>query len=214
MSTQGAAAQQGRVRRAVGWARKAPGKRVGGPVAAVALAISGAFGGWNAVDHTQEYDDLKVDQVVETGPFDLSVLRVRAIDHLKPLARPAEGNRFLVVVMKVRNTTDEPVYSTFLSGEVGVQVTGANVADVRPVVRRMNDLDFVGQFQPDITYEVGLFYETAGDDVATEVEVAVPQFTWREDSFTPGYFDWRDPHIVAEGAFPVKDVPDVPEETS
>ena len=31
------------------------------------------------------------------------------------------------------------------------------------------------------------------------ITVQVDGYTWREDSFTPGFFDWRDPAPVARG---------------
>lgn len=199
----------GRLARAVRWARKAPAKHVGGPVAALALAVSGLFGGWAPVQAS--YGDLKADQAFETGPLEVTVDRIRAIDTMRPFASPDEGNRLLVVVLNLRNPTDVPVHRLVLTNELEIEVKGAGLADTPVRVVRMNDFSTLSEIQPGIDYEAGLIYETVGDAVPDEVELGLPAYTWREDSFTPGFFDWKDPETAARGTFPVKDVPDEPE---
>lgn len=198
-----------RLKRAVGWARKAPAKRVGTPVGAVALAISGAFGGWAPVQTS--YDEATFGEAVETGPLDVSFERIRAIDTMSPFASPDEGNRLLVVVATVRNPTDEPVHHITLTQEMDIEVAGAELAEERPRVLRMNDFSSLSELQPGLDYEIGIVLETVGEQVPSEVEIGLPGYTWREDSFTPGLFEWKDPEIIARGTFPVKDVPDQPE---
>lgn len=212
MSTSGdAQAQPGRLRRLGGWARQAPVKRIGGPVAAAALAVSGAFGGLEPVPAS--YDEATAGEVVHSGPFEVSVDRVRAIDHLRPVFSPEDGNRFLVVVLDVRNPTDEPVYAVLLSNELEVDPTGATIdPDTRPMTVSMKDFSSLSLIQPGIDYEIGIVYETKGDAVPSDVRIGVPGYTWREDSFTPGLFEWKDPETVARGTFAVKDVPDEPED--
>lgn len=201
-----------RLTRAAGWARKAPAKRIGGPVAGVALAVSGAFGGLAPVQAS--YDEAEVGETVETGPLDVSVERVRAIDTMSPFASPSEGNRLLVVVLKATNPTDEPVHHIMLTNELDLEVEGAELAGERPRAVRMNDFSSLMELQPSIDYEIGLIYETVGDQVPSEVRIGIPAYTWREDSFTPGLFEWKDPEIAARGAYPVKDVPDAPEDAA
>ena len=201
-----------RFARAVGWARLAPTKRVGGPVAAVALAVSGIFGGWAPVQAS--YDDAGDGALVHSGPFDVSVQRLRAIDDLKPILTPADGNRLLVVIVKARNTTDEPVSGAgLLEHDLTIEPEGAQV-DATQSRRLISTKDFsdVKDLQPGLTYELGIVVETKGPAVATRARIGIPGYTWREDSFTPGYFDWKDPQIIARGTYPVKDVPPEPQE--
>ena len=134
-----------RLKRAVGWARKAPAKRVGTPVGAVALAISGAFGGWAPVQTS--YDEATFGEAVETGPLDVSVERIRAIDTMSPFASPDEGNRLLVVVATVRNPTDEPVHHITLTQEMDIEVAGAerDAVGLGDLARREPGEALVGQ---------------------------------------------------------------------
>ncbi len=189
---------------------KAPVKRIGGPLGAVALAVSGAFGGLAPVQAS--YDDASKGAVIESGPFEVSVERVRAIDDLLPYATPAPGNRLLVVVVKIRNTTDEPVSGLLLSKELEVTPEGAHLADgaFRSLVS-LKDFSAISELQPDLTYEAAVLLETTGHDVASEATVGIPGYTWREDSFTPGSFDWKDATTIAKGTYPVKDVPKDPQ---
>ncbi|MEO6791170.1 MAG: hypothetical protein ABI249_00060 [Ornithinibacter sp.] len=206
MSTPGAMLAS-QLARASAWAMKAPAKRVGAPVGAVALAVSGVFGGLAPAQAS--YADAGQGAVIESGPFEVSVQRVRAIDDLKPYVTPEAGNRLLVVVVKVRNTTDEPVSALLLSRELQVAPTGARLAP--PVLRSpvsMKDFSAISELQPDLTYDAAVLLETTGEDVATQVSVGIPGYTWREDSFTPGSFEWKDPTTIAKGTYPVKDVRD------
>ena len=185
--------------RASAWAMKAPAKRVGAPVGAVALAVSGVFGGLAPAQAS--YADAGQGAVIESGPFEVSVQRVRAIDDLKPYVTPEAGNRLLVVVVKVS--------ALLLSRELQVAPTGARLAP--PVLRSpvsMKDFSAISELQPDLTYDAAVLLETTGEDVATQVSVGIPGYTWREDSFTPGSFEWKDPTTIAKGTYPVKDVRD------
>lgn len=198
-----------RLSRATSWARKAPAKRVGGPVAAVALAVSGAFGGLEPVQAS--YADLKAGETIEAGPFDVSVERIRAIDTMSPFASPDEGNRMLVIVLKVLNPNDEPIFAVTLRNGLEIDVKGAEVTEGMPRLLRANDFSNLSEFQPGLEYEMAIILETVGEAVPSEVTIGIPTYTWREDSFTPGLFEWKDPEIAAEGTFPVKDVSDQPE---
>lgn len=211
MSTPGVTPQPkpSRVRRFAGWAREAPAKRIGGPVGAAALAVSGAFGGWAAVP--QEYAEASPGEPVSTGPLEVTVTKVQAIDDLEPLRRPKEGNRFLLVRLDVRNVTDQPVRAVLLTNQMQVRPERVELTAPTAELVRFPDLSRISEFQPDLDYHLIGLYETHGQRLPSRVQVALPGYTWREDSFTPGFFEWKDPEIVARGEFDVIDVPDAPQ---
>lgn len=209
MSTQGDSSpgsHPGRARRVLIWARRAPAKRVGGPVGGFALLVSAAFGGLAPVPNS--YAGIDPDETVHAGPFDVTVLKVQAVDDLKPHLSPdAPQDRLLAVVMKVRNPTSQPVFSVLLAKQMKVRLDGAEVVAQLPGVSSIADMSNVSEFQPDLTYRVAVIYETRGSAVPRRATVTLPGYTWREDSFTAGFFDWKDPAPIARGSYPVEDLP-------
>ena len=196
-----------------GWFRAAPKTRLGGLVGVVALGASSFFGGLEPVDPLASVAPLRADTAVQAGPFALTLTGARTIDDLAPALSPDDDrNRLVGVVGTVENTSDLPVHTKLLTDAVHLHDAGV-VDGFLPSVVFLLDSTRISVLNPGIEYEVALMWEQRRGVRRERITVQVDGYTWREDSFTPGFFDWRDPAPVARGPLLVKDVPPLEEES-
>ena len=68
---------RGSIGRAVVWVRDRPLKQLAAWLGALALALTAPFGGWADASHPP-MTVVTADQVVKTGPIDVTITRIRA----------------------------------------------------------------------------------------------------------------------------------------
>jgi hypothetical protein len=97
------------------WARKAvarwfsrnPTVRVGGVAAAVALAVSGLFGGLEPAQLTDRLDEVEPNTPVTLDPFTLTLKQAIALDELEgAVAARTPGSHLMVVLVDAENRSD------------------------------------------------------------------------------------------------------------
>lgn len=195
-----------------GWFRAAPRTRIGALAGVLALGASGLFGGLAPVDPLADIAPLTAEETVEAGPFALTLRGARTIGTLAPALSPAdERNRLVGVVGIVENTSDLPVSTHLLTDAVHLEDAGI-VRRSPPGVVFLLDSTTLGVLNPGLEYDVAILWEQRRAVRRDEVSVTIDGYTWREDSFTPGFLDWRDPAPVARGVLKVKHIPPLPEE--
>src|SRR5690242_18025332 len=86
-------------------ARRLSLRQAGLGVGAVALAVSGLFGGLNR-GTAQDVPTVNVGVVNHGGPWNVTVTRVRLIGDTPPLYLKNKGDRWLVVLATIEVTAD------------------------------------------------------------------------------------------------------------
>src|ERR1700742_4128292 len=98
------------------WLSAGPATRVGGPVAAVLLGISGLFGGLNHVPLSDRVAEVKPGAEVSVQPFDLTLKRAAVVPEIAGVVRPSgPGNHLMVVLLDAENVSKASVGSYLLS---------------------------------------------------------------------------------------------------
>ncbi|MCK0112594.1 hypothetical protein MWU75_10625 [Ornithinimicrobium sp. F0845] len=180
-------------------------------VAMVGLVLSAPFGGWRPAE-SGAVPVTAADEVVEAAPFEITLERA----YFSP--RPSEsfpaldpGQQYVVVLGTLTSRHDATVDATYLTRAVAIEdlpepidLLGnpVEVADARPELYSAQDSTSVLRVGPDLTYDIGLVYRTAADELPEELTLALSGYTWRPDAFT-GEHDWRDPAVVSEVVVPL-----------
>lgn len=182
-------------------------QRIGLGLLALVLLVAGAFGGWeDALTAEETTPRAEPGATVAAAPFDVVVRKAFQGDALPPVANARDGVRYLFVTLDVTNTSDAPVFSSILSSDLGVDLTGVDTT-FPPQVFRINDTQGARSFSPDVTVPVVVVWELdASLDPPTEVTLTVPRHTWRRASLDSS-MGWRDPEPAVEVTLPVAEVP-------
>lgn len=86
------------------WFSASPTTRVGGPVAALLLGVSGLFGGLNPAPLADRVDEVKPGAEVTVQPFALTVKQAVAVDEIEGVVRPlTTGNHLMTVLLYAEN---------------------------------------------------------------------------------------------------------------
>jgi hypothetical protein len=70
------------------WLSASPATRVGGPIAALVLGVSGLFGGLDRVPLTERVDEVKPGTEVTVQPFALTLERAVVVDEIQDVVSP------------------------------------------------------------------------------------------------------------------------------
>jgi hypothetical protein len=200
-----------------GWFRASPKTRIGGAAAAVALGVSGLFGGLTA-EASPAPHGLEPRTVVHAAPFDITVKKLATIADLDTdtstgLHPDRPGDRLFVLSLRVRNTSDKPAYALLLRDAFGVRGGGIvpwqGDAYPRGQLVDFEDSTSFSEFSPDVTYDVLVVYEQRAGWTGRDVELSTYGYTYKTDDtldlFTA---EWTDPQLVARGTFPVDVIPE------
>jgi hypothetical protein len=89
-----------------------PATRVGRPIAALLLRVSGLFGGLDHVPLADRVDDVKPGTEVTVEPFTLTIKQAVAVDQIGDVISPlTPGNHLMVVLVGAENQSKESVGS-------------------------------------------------------------------------------------------------------
>ncbi len=186
--------------------------RLGLLLGAALLVVIGAFGGWNAVtDSADETSEVGASEAFSADPFELTVRRAVVFDELEGVFPAEEGMRYISVSADVENTTDLPVSSFVLAGDVVLEVDGVETIEFDdgsshprdPGVVRTADSLSARSFQPGLPVNVVLVWkQDAAEPVPAEISVLFPAHSWRR-SVMDDSFGWRDPVPTARVSLPL-----------
>lgn len=155
-----------------------------------------------------DVDPLELGVAVDTGPFDITIDRVRAVDELPGISEGDEATRVIAMVatVSITQSTTQGGYllndSLTLSGVPGL-VSYDDSADDGAIAPTdsfvMADGTRLDALQPGLEYEVAIVWEQeTTQPTPTEVEVELVGYTLRESSIDHSQ-EWLDPAPIRAG---------------
>jgi hypothetical protein len=206
--------QPGRGREVVTrWVSASPVTRVGGPVAALLLGVSGLFGGLDRVPLAERVSEIKPDTEITVEPFSLTIKRAVAVDEIDGEITPlTPGNHLMVVLLDAENVSDDSVSSHQLSPVSRAKSylnTTLVVLDDRlaPETSDVYDADSnvaVSLLSPGLTYDLAVVWEFRGA-VPEKLPLGLAKLTLRGETISPDVLAWQDPEEAATVTLPVTD---------
>jgi hypothetical protein len=183
-----------------------------GGVGALALAVSGLFGGLDPVPE-EPPPTVAVGTVDAGEPWNVTITGARLLADMPPLKVEHPGDRWVAVLAIVEITADEPMAATDVIRLAGVP---GLIQDHPSNVYLLRDTAELTQLQPGLPEKLAFFWEQSGSvPVPTEVTVEIVGRTHRADSLIeprPGLVDrpagklqWFDPEVRARVTTPVQD---------
>jgi hypothetical protein len=130
--------------------------------AALALAVSGLFGGLRPAPAPASVTPTLAPSAVSTGlPWNVTVNAVRLFDDLSPLVLENEGDRWLAVVVTIEITADASM-NTFVRA---LRIHGAEglLTEEPAQVRLASDASIAGYLHPGVPERLGFFWEQRAD---------------------------------------------------
>lgn len=192
------------------WATATP-YRLPMVVALVGLVLSAPFGGWRTAQ-SEATPVVAAEEVVVAAPFELTLERAYYA------ALPSEsfyaldpGQHYVVVIGTVTSRHDTTVNAGLLLEAIAVEglpepidILGAPVEEEppTPALYSATDSREIRRLGPDLTYEIGLVYQSAAEEFPDELTLHISGHTWRPDTFTR-VERWLDPAEVAEVVVPL-----------
>jgi hypothetical protein len=169
-------------------ARKVPLHQVGLGLGALALAVSGLFGGLGTTrDSTPT---VKLGAAIDGGPWRVTFLRARLFNELPPLSLQKKGDRWLAIVATVEVTTAES--RNDMNDILRVPAVPGLLSKPPSYVVLARDATNVSYLNPGMPEKIGFFWEQSADSPApTEVDVRMLGKIQRADSLT-GHLNWFD----------------------
>jgi hypothetical protein len=153
------------------WLAASPATRVGGPVAALLLGVSGLFGGLDHVPLADRVGDVKPGAEVTVQPFALTLKRAVVVDEIEGVVSPVTpGNHLMTVLLDAENLSKESL-GTYLLSPVSRAKSYMNrnlvVLDDRlsPDSTSVYDADsnaVVSLLSPGLTYHLAVVWEFGG----------------------------------------------------
>lgn len=176
--------------------------------AAVALAVSAAFGGWQVVSHPKA--ELKPGVLDAGKPWNVMVVTARLLQDLEPAVYLKDKkNHWLVVLAEVEITDDHSHIDISriirIPMAIGIlQGTGAFSSEDAYAVLLGRDGTRVEALHPGMKERVAYLWEQKPDSLPTQVDVDIMGMTWRKNSLTDSY-EWLDEAVRASLTVPVED---------
>ena len=195
------------------WLSASPATRVGGPVAALLLGVSGLFGGLDRVPLADRVDEVKPGTEVTVEPFALTVKQAVVVDEIDGVASPlTSGNHLMVVLLDAENLGMESLSSYLLSPtsrEKSYLNRNLVVLDDRltPETPSVYDADSnvaVSLLSPGLTYHLAIVWEFGGA-VPERLPLGLAKLTLRAETISPDVLSWQDPEEAATLTLPVQD---------
>ncbi|MGV9803147.1 hypothetical protein ACWDTP_34340 [Mycobacterium sp. NPDC003449] len=187
--------------------------RIGVPVAAVALGVSGIFGGLDPARLTDRLDKADPGSEVTVDPFALTVEQAVVVDEIKGVApRPDPGHHLMVLLVTAENRSNASVGSYLLlpaSRATSFENRSLVVLDDRLAPRNASAYDAdsdvaVAVLNPGLTYRLALVWEFGGP-VPEQLPLGLAKLTYRGVTISPDELLWQDPEATATLTMPVRD---------
>jgi len=195
------------------WLSASPATRVGGPVAALLLGVSGLFGGLDRVPLAERVDEIKPGTEITVEPFSLTINRALAVDEIDGEITPiTPGNHLMVVLLDAENVSNDSL-STYQLSPVSRAKSYLNttlvVLDDRlaPETSDVYDADSnvaVSLLSPGLTYQLAVVWEFSGA-VPETLPLGLAKLTLRGETISPEVLAWQDPEEAATVTLPVTD---------
>ncbi len=113
------------------WLLASPAIRVGSPVAALLLGVSGLFGGLDPVPLADRVGEVKPGTEVTAQPFALTLERAVVVDQIEDVISPlTTGNHLMVVLLDAENLGKES------RGSLRARIVAVRWSSVRRVSAR------------------------------------------------------------------------------
>ncbi|MCA0337319.1 MAG: hypothetical protein LCH66_10700 [Actinobacteria bacterium] len=206
---------QGGLRRALAWLRGRPLKQLAAWIGALGLALTAPFGGLDEAARPQ-LGLVKAEQVVPTGPIDVSITRVSATTRPGQNFSEIEDGYYLLVFGTARSTSSTTLTNSELrdavrlSGVDGLEkglmiedyLPAAEALKAQPMVYAVQDSTLMTSLVPELKYEVAWIWRRQGAGAPSSVDVQVQGFTWRQ-RVLDDYEGWLDPAPMAHLRLPV-----------
>ena len=205
---------RGSIGRAVVWVRDRPLKQLAAWLGALALALTAPFGGWADASHPP-MTVVTTDQVVKTGPIDVTITRIRANTRPGETFAAMDDGQYLLVFGTARGTAK----TTLTNGELADAIRLDGVPGLEDLLHQRlpagHEVD-VGQAHGlcgrglDVDDGVGprpdlqVAWVWRQQQRPTEQHRRAGQgFTWRQRSLDD-YTGWLDPTPTAHLRLPVE----------
>jgi hypothetical protein len=195
------------------WLSANPATRVGGPVAALLLGISGLFGGLDRVPLAERVSEIKPGTEITVEPYSLTLNRAVAVDEIDGEITPlTPGNHLMVVLLDAENLSNDSL-STYQLSPVSRAKSYLNttlvVLDDRlaPETSNVYDADSnvaVSLLSPGLTYDLAVVWEFSGP-VPEKLPLGLAKLTLRGETISPEVLAWQDPEEAATVTLPVQD---------
>jgi hypothetical protein len=191
-----------------------PATRVGGPVAALLLGVSGLFGGLDRVPLADRVDEVKPGTQITVEPFALTLTQAVAVDEIAGVVSPlTSANHLMVILLDAENLGKESLGSDLLS-PVSREKSYLNrnlvVLDDRlsPESSSVYDADsnvVISLLSPGLTYHLAVVWEFGGP-VPQRLPLGLATLTLRGNTISPDVLEWQDPEEAATITLPVQDL--------
>lgn len=200
-------------RRVSRWLLTNPAVHLGVPVAAVALGISGLFGGLAPVPLADRVDVVQPDAEVTVEPFKLKLKQAVVVDEIADVVKArAPGSHLMVVRMEAENVSSESVGSQMLmpvSRARSYLSRNLVVLDDRlvPAAATVYDADSdvaVSVLNPGLTYRLAVVWEFGGP-IPERLPLGLSELTLRGDAIAAEDLRWQAPEEAATVTLPVRD---------
>lgn len=152
-------------------------RRWGTGIGALALAVSGAFGGLKAVE-AEPGPAVAADQVIDAGAYRITIKRVALSSEFPAIRLKDKKNHFIVVVATIEVTAKES-WSLFREALKLRDVDG--MVDKYPQVALFRDGKILGALQPGMPEDVAFFWERSGA-IPKQANVWALGWTFRKSS--------------------------------
>ncbi|MED5814779.1 hypothetical protein VST63_20660 [Mycolicibacterium sp. 050232] len=200
-------------RRVSRWLSSNPAVRLGAPVAAVALGISGLFGGLAPQPLADRVDSVQPDAEVTVEPFKLRIKQAVVVDEIADVVKArTPGSHLMVVRLEAANVSSESLGSQLLmpvSRARSYLSRNLVVLDDRlvPTAASVYDADSdvqVSLLSPGLTYRLAVVWEFGGP-VPQRLPLGLSELTLRGDVISAEDLRWQDPKEAATLTLPVRD---------
>jgi hypothetical protein len=195
------------------WLSASPATRVGGPVAALLLGVSGLFGGLDRVSLAERVDEVKPGTEVTVQPFALTLKQAIAIDEFEGTVSPnTPGNHLMVVLLDAENLSKESLGSHMLSPvpraksflNRNLVVLDDRLNPDAPSVYDADSNTAISLLSPGLTYHLAVVWEFGGA-VPGRLPLGLAELTLRGNTISPDVLEWEDPEEAATVTLPVQD---------
>jgi hypothetical protein len=194
------------------WLSASPATRVGGPLAALLLGVSGLFGGLDHVPLADRVDEVTPGTEVTVQPFALTLKQAVAADEIDGVTPLTAGNHLMAIELDAKNLSNESLGSYLLSPvsrEKSYMPRNLVVLDDRlapdsPAVYEADSDVTVSLLSPGLTYRLAVVWEFGGA-VPDRLRLGLARLTLRGNTISPDVFEWQDPEEAATVTLPVQD---------
>jgi hypothetical protein len=176
----------------------------------VSVALSAAFGGWQAV--AQPKVELKPGVVDAGKPWNVKVVTARLLQDLEPAVYlQNKEDHWLAVIAEVEITDDHShidvnriIRIPTATGIVIDSPSGTSFDEYPYEVLLARDGTRVESLHPGMTERVAFLWEQKPDALPNQIDVNIMGMTWRKNSLTDSY-EWLDEAVRASLTVPVED---------